>query len=216
MFLSDTTLSPDGRRLAFRRSTPEEEAIWVSALTGDAPVRLGNEPGKAFQRFPAWSPDGNEIVYSSARNGRDVLVRARVGGVGGPVVIAGDAGTSPRWSPKGDLIAALGPGDGLTVLSSDGTSSRRLGSGNWLLHGWSADGQAILGVRQRERVELVKVDVRIGGESVLAAIPVDPAALTVGMALGMEPMTGFTPASDGSGFLTSILNVNADIWTLER
>jgi Tol biopolymer transport system component len=214
--LSDTALSPDGTRLAFRRVTPGGEAIWISTLNGDAPVRLGNEPEQAFQRSPGWSPDGNEIVYSSARKGRSVLVRARVGGVRGPAVIAEDAGISPRWSPKGDLIAAIGPEEGLTLLAPDGTARRTIGSGTWLLHGWSADGAAIVGIRRSARMELARADVATGAESVMATIPVNAATLTLGTAIGLEPMNGFTPARDGSGFITSILDVNADIWTLER
>lgn len=215
-FLLDTTLSPDGRRLAFRRAAAGGEAIWISTLTGDAPVRLGREPGGAFQRGPAWSPDGNEVVYFSLRKARPVLVRARVGGVGDPTVIAEDAGIYPRWAPHGNLIAAAGPGEGITVLTPDGTERRAMGRGKWLVHGWSADGAFVYGVRRSQAVELVRVDVRSGSEAVLASLPVDAATFTVGAALGSLPVSGFSLSEDGNGFYTSLLKLNSDIWTLRR
>ena len=43
--LSDTAFSPDGRRIAYRRSGANDESIWISTITGDSPVRLAKLRG---------------------------------------------------------------------------------------------------------------------------------------------------------------------------
>jgi eukaryotic-like serine/threonine-protein kinase len=215
-FLFDADLSPDGRRVAFRRSGSNSESIWVATVEGGPPVRLPSEPGDVFQRGPTWSPDGNQIAYYSVREGRYALVRSRVGANEAPHVIAYDAGTYPRWSPAGDLIAALGPKDGVTVVAPDGSGRRTLGSGQWLLQGWSGDGTSLFGVRRTadRRLEIVAVRVADGSETRVADLGRYPAAFTYGAALGSMPLRGFsiTPR----GIVTSILKAESDIWLLHR
>ena len=146
--LSDTAFSPDGRRIAYRRSGANDESIWISTITGDSPVRLAKLRGNPIQRAPSWSPDGNSIVYFSLRNGSQVLMKAHVGAIGQPAMLAENAGTYPKWSPRGDWIATIGNVIGLTVVSTDGTLRKDLGSGKWLAHGWTNDGAALLGIRK--------------------------------------------------------------------
>jgi Tol biopolymer transport system component/predicted Ser/Thr protein kinase len=215
-FLFDAELSPDGRRVAFRRSGAKDESIWVATAEGGSPVRLTREPGDAFQRGPTWSPDGNHIAYYSVREGRYVVVRSRVGTSETPVVIARDAGTYPRWSPKGDLIAALGPQEGVTIVALDGSARRTAGSGQWLLQGWSQDGSALYGVRRTSdrRLEIVQVRIADARESVVADLGRYPAAFTYGVALGSMPLRGFSLTE--TGIVTSMLKAESDIWLLHR
>lgn len=84
-----------------------------------------------------------------------------------------------------------------------------------MVHGWSADGAYVYGVRRSQRVELVRVDVRTGSEAVLGSLPVDPATFTLGTALGTVPMSGFALTEDGAGFYTSLIKANSDVWTLK-
>ena len=216
-FLFDTELSPDGRRVAFRRSGTDDESIWIATVAGGTPVRLTPAGGR-IQRGPTWSADANEIAYFSIENGRFVLMRARVGGTEKPVVIAENAGTYPRWSPRGDLIAAVGPAHGLTLLAPDGTGRRTVGTGIWLVHGWSKDGTTIFGVRRSSdrKMEVVSVEIASGRESVLGSMGQYPASFTYGAALGSLPMRGFTMSADGGGFITSVLRAESDIWILKR
>src|SRR5207245_8402981 len=51
--LLDVTFSPDGQRIAYRRTGEREEALWISTLAGDPPVRLVQEPDAAYQRGPS-------------------------------------------------------------------------------------------------------------------------------------------------------------------
>ena len=215
-FIFDTTFSPDGSRIAYRRAAANDEAIWISTIAGDPPVRLAKEPGGAIQRSPTWSPDGNSIAYFSVRNGKYVLMRARVGGLAEPVVLAQNAGTYPRWSPKGDWIASIGNEKGLTLVSPDGKERKDVGSGTWLLHGWSADGTTLYGIRQSAERRMELVALRDAVETVIADMGRYPAAFSYGMAVGSLPLRGFTVAPDGRSFLTSVIRPKSDIWVMDR
>jgi hypothetical protein len=218
LFLFDTTFAPDARRIAYRRAGSHGEAIWISTIAADPPIRLGKEPEHAFQRGPAWSPDGNEIVYTSMRNGRHALIRARVGGLEPPVVVAENTGNCPRWSSAGDWIATAGPGEGVTVLSRDGKTRKNLGTGDWLLHGWTSDSKSVIGIRlsPNRKLDIVSVDISTGLEVAIGELGSYPAAFAYADALGASPFRGFTLAADGRSFVTSILRATGDIWLMDR
>jgi eukaryotic-like serine/threonine-protein kinase len=214
----DTSFSPDGRRIAYRRAGANDESIWISTITGDPPVRLAKERGNAVQRAPTWSPDGNSVAYCSIRNGWSVLMRARVGALEQPVVLAENAGTYPRWSPRGDWIASSAETAGLTMVSADGRQRKNLGSGQWLVHGWSNDGSDLFGVRMssNRRLELVQLDPRTGAERVNADLGQATAGYSYGMILGALPLRGFAMAPDGKSFLTSVIRPTSDLWIMDR
>jgi serine/threonine protein kinase/Tol biopolymer transport system component len=99
-------LSPDGKRVAFVRSTPQrdEPDIWILD-TGD----------RKFERFtfdsyleqnPTWSPDGKSIVYGSDRTGGCDLYRKALGdGSKEELLLHSDHVKYPDdWSPDGRFI----------------------------------------------------------------------------------------------------------------
>jgi Tol biopolymer transport system component len=215
LFLGDLAFSGDGQRVAYRRQTEKSEAIWVSTLNGEAPLRLAREPGDAFQRGPTWSPDGNWIAYCSMRSGKYALMKAPADGSGAPALIRLDAGVRPAWSPRGDVIATLN-GDGIGLVNADGSAARTVGAGRWLTATWSKHGDVLFGLRRspQQRLELAMLDPRSGNVSVRADLGSWPAAFSYAAAMDLDPIRGASISADGKTLLTSVLNVDSDLWLL--
>ncbi len=211
----DIAFSPDGQRVAYRRSGAGSEAIWVSTLDGEAPVRIAEEPGGLAQRGPAWSPDGNWIAYFSVRDGKYALLKAAADGSGAPVLLRRDAGRYPAWSPTGDLIATVGA-SGVNLVSADGAAMREAGDGVWYRLAWSRDGKTIYGIRRspQRHLELATLNPRDGTEAARVELGNAPAAFAYGAAAGADPVRGASISADGKMFLTSTLDVKSSLWLL--
>ncbi len=108
-------VSPDGTRVAFtwERGAGEKPSLWVKLVDSATPLRLTRAAGA--DRYPAWSPDGQEIVFSRVADGRCSL--SVVPAIGGPVRTLADCGrgegVKPSWSPDDRTIA-------LAARASDG------------------------------------------------------------------------------------------------
>src|ERR1700693_6274617 len=76
----DPAISPDEKRIAFRRVTSSSLAdLWLWDLTRGTGQRITTDP--SINGGPHWSPDGNRIVFTSDRGNGDVYVKA-AGGTG--------------------------------------------------------------------------------------------------------------------------------------
>jgi Tol biopolymer transport system component len=108
--------SPDGTRLAWRESTPEKDQIWTAASDGSDPAVLVTCDDACFgSDFPAWSPDGTSLVYTSylspladdlPPSGSTLRVIEVATGME-TVVASSDVGDildNARWSPNGDRL----------------------------------------------------------------------------------------------------------------
>jgi Tol biopolymer transport system component len=169
--------SPDGRRIVFARGRDDEEAddgisadgagtaptrsdyqrsdIYVlDVVVGGDATRLTFDPG--IDTTPAWSPDGETIVFTSDRGAvrAQQLYVMRPDGSGqrkltdDPVSYHNER--RPAWSPDGSTIAfvtegrhpPLGNSD-IYLVDADGSDVRRFtffeGHDDW--PAWSADGQ---------------------------------------------------------------------------
>jgi len=131
--------SPDGRTIAFSSSarTPENPEIYTVRPDGTGLRRLtftkGGIDTLGDDSWPAWSPDGKRIVFSSNRTGNGELWimnadgrrRQRLAG------LPGHDDWAPAYSPEGTRIAfhSLGAGGGaqLYTVRPDGSGLRRLG-----------------------------------------------------------------------------------------
>ncbi len=80
--LASLAFSPDGRTLAYQRGAEGTWDVWLSPVSGGAPVRLSTTAGSSnrpWRDAPTWSPDGEWIAYLFNDAGRAALVKSRVG-----------------------------------------------------------------------------------------------------------------------------------------
>ena len=97
-------LSPDGRRVAVqgRDSAADPGDIWVHEVDRAVKQRLSFDA--AIERFPVWSPGGEEILFQSERqaDGGGFYVRQANGG-GEARLLIGSPGVewTSDWSPDG-------------------------------------------------------------------------------------------------------------------
>jgi len=100
------SLSPDGTQYAVSILEDEVENIWVLEFERDTLNRLTFDP--AVDRFPAWSPDGEWIIYASFHDGASLnLFRQRANGTGeAERMTTSETHHYPySWSPDGSVVA---------------------------------------------------------------------------------------------------------------
>jgi Tol biopolymer transport system component len=165
--------SPDGSKIAFvsaqDRGGRLHHLLAAGALTaflagrgGDVFVApaLGGSAAKLVENgyFPAWSPDGKKIVFSSERAGKwDLWVVSSEGGT--PQRLTDDTSIDyqPAWSPDGKWIA-YGSGTAarfdLRVVPAGGGAPAKVDSGTtWVLRPvWSSDGGSLYYSGEREGI----------------------------------------------------------------
>lgn len=97
-------MSPDGRRLAFRRMVGDSNSeVFVANADGTQPRNLTNHP--AFEGWPAWSPDSRSLAFAANRNSSyQIFVMDADGGNVRLVANTEGRATAPKWSPAGDKI----------------------------------------------------------------------------------------------------------------
>ena len=95
--------SPDGRRLAFSALAD----LYVMDLPSGKPKRVTNDQNREFQ--PAWSPDGEWLVYVTWSEEGGHIWKTRADGSGTPLRLTKIPAyyRDPAWSPDGQRIVAL-------------------------------------------------------------------------------------------------------------
>ena len=155
--------SPDGTQIAFTSARDRDGRLSaVAGLSAMSPFvqgqggdiflvpAAGGTAAKLVERgsYPAWSPDGQTIVFQSDRSGHwDIWTVPARGGEPRPLTADADIDYQPSWSPDGKWIA-YGSFQGqsnnrLWVVASDGSGAPRalkLKLESVLSPAWSRDG----------------------------------------------------------------------------
>jgi Tol biopolymer transport system component len=169
------SLSPDGKWVVYAGEGAGNRDIYLQSTSGQTPINL-TQSSAADDEQPAFSPDGEQIVFRSGRDGGGLFVMGRTGEAVRRVT---RAGFNPAWSPDGTHIAyttmrtELRPqnSEGLSelwIVSADGSNSRRLVDDDTLQPSWSPRGHRIayggrLGIERQGDLMTVAVT---GGTSV--------------------------------------------------
>ncbi len=147
--------SADGRKIVYESNQSGDYRIWAMNANGSSKRRLTNDPGFADLE-PAWSPDGNRILFSRCDDHLGFIADCDL-----EVMNAKDTGmrklASGHWtwlrgefSPDGRHIVVGADKGGLLsalwVLRADGTGLRRITrpSLQAFWPGWSPDGRRII------------------------------------------------------------------------
>lgn len=129
----DASWAPDGARFAYTRvgQTPGQGNldVYIAKADGTDPVKLAGDEGKlSHEEYPAWSPSGKRIAFSSTYEGNQEIFAVDVDG-GNRVRITSDPAIDghPAWSPDskrlvfstnrwGDLEIAVVDADGQNLV----------------------------------------------------------------------------------------------------
>jgi TolB protein len=166
-FDDSPAISPDGTQIAFltARHDPSPSfpdlkyEIYVMGIDGSHPRRLTETD--AAEDHPAWSPDGNRIIFDADYDGDGFyeLYTMNADGTDGTRLTSNAANDQfADWSPDGTQIAFSSDRNGnwdIFVMDADGSNQQALTDNpNWeLFPAWSPDGTqiAFTGLAPRSR-----------------------------------------------------------------
>ncbi|MDE2659182.1 MAG: CehA/McbA family metallohydrolase [Acidobacteriota bacterium] len=116
-FRTRPAVSPDGSLIAFASDIRGSYDLFLLPADGGLPFRLTRDDDWD-EKDPAWSPDRQELVFTTNRNGRPELEVIGVHGGGSrPLPVTGLERAGPAW---GRLRIALSDAARVTVVGADG------------------------------------------------------------------------------------------------
>jgi len=117
--------SPDGTHVAFNAKTGNNHDIFTMDIDGSNLLQLTDDPGD--DQFPCWSPNGEQIVYSSSTNATsyDISVMDKNGDNKTTIINHIGLDEFPKWSPDGTQImfrSSITGSDQITLMNADGSN----------------------------------------------------------------------------------------------
>jgi serine/threonine protein kinase len=160
------TLSPDGKWIAYAADGRGNRDIYLQSVTGQTPIDLTADSADDDDQ-PAFSPNGEQIAFSSRRDGGGIFVMGRTGE---SVRRVTRAGFNPAWSPDGAEILYTTENVQLDPQNTSGVSElwavtvasgarRRIDVPDGVLPSWSPHGRRIAYTSRREIGGARKVEV---------------------------------------------------------
>jgi TolB protein len=144
--------SPDGQKIIMSLLRQDGNSnIYAMDLRSRNTMRLTDS--NAIDTSPSYSPDGNQVVFTSDRGGRAQIYKMNADGTNPQRISFGDGTYStPVWSPRGDLIAFTKQSGGqfqIGVMRTDGSGERILSTG-YLQEGptWAPNGRVLMFFRE--------------------------------------------------------------------
>jgi len=150
--------SPDGKRIAYTWFGPTTSDVWVmnaappeGGTGGTAQTNLTNSP-QIDEGFPAWSPAGQQIAFTTLRDGNNEIYVMNADGSDPTRLTDNPADDfAPAWSPDGSRIAFVSDRDqspgvyDLYTMNADGSGVTRLTADTAIDYSpaWSPDGTQI-------------------------------------------------------------------------
>ena len=199
--------SPDGKRIAFYSTRTGTRDIYVMDADGANVEHVTALPGQ--ERFPTWSPNGMRLAFASTANGAEdvyVTTRAASGVWAAPTRLTTTGAGFPRWSPRGDLIAATSHGT-LVLIPAAGGAPRTVyrGPERAVFGAWGVDPTVVyLATMSRDRVQ-----------SSYWAGPINGGAPRLLLRLPEGTRSGVTFATDGKRLYFTIESADMDVFTLD-
>jgi Tol biopolymer transport system component len=213
------SLSPDGDRLVYVRiDQAGVERLWISSLSGGAPVRLTNvEPSS--EDGGSWSPDGSRFVYVQLQAGKASLMLVKTSGGATPVTLHENAEDAepglPDWSPVGDEIT-FHDEKGWHLISPDGKTTKFLGKIETSYLAFSRDGKLLYGIQtgetvaDKDRATLFSLDRITLKQKVIKELGKDDIPRE-----NFGPGIRFSMAPDGKSFVYTTAKYRNDLWMLQ-
>lgn len=145
--------------------SPQERLVYATLAQGVYQIFTSNADGSQIEQVtqagsdnlqPAWSPTGQQVLFSSGRTGNFELFSIDVDG-GNLTQLTNERGFDewPAWSPTGQEIAFVSDRDGneeIYVMNSDGSNVRRVTNhpaDDWPA-GWSPGGDQLVFASNRD------------------------------------------------------------------
>jgi Tol biopolymer transport system component len=212
----DPSLSPNAQQIAYVRVREDGVTrLWLSALSGGAPLRLTNaEPSAEYGG--SWSPDGKRFVYLQVQGGKTSLMVANISGRATPTTLVdGIFEYLPEWSPDGNWITYR-DSKGWSLISPDGKHTKPLGKIETAYLAFSKDSKQLYGIKTGERA---------ADQNYVTLFSIDPVTLQqrsiknlgkdLQPASNLQPGIRFSISPDGKSLVYCTAKNGDDLWMLQ-